>query len=136
MRTVRTSYLPVLLCLLLASASALAGKKEPLQNKHLQSGSFAKLMRETGAGPLQLRFLYEMSGAENYKEFSRALMAAHNLRVNRQLVLYSLHEKKLEEALQDAGITEDRAKAAIRTAKRMLEDADKKADRDRRARRQ
>ena len=100
-------------------------KKKPLTEKELQSGAFQKLQQVTGAGILDLRMLYETSGAEDFKEFSRALLVARNVRLDPQLILRALYEKSLEEILQEFGMPGSQAKKAIKIAKEQLEDADK-----------
>ena len=106
-------------------AEAVVWKKEPLLEKDIGSATFYTLEQVTGLGILGLRILYETSGAETFEEFARALLTAHNLRLDRQLVLRSLYENDLEETLQELGFTEEQAKEAIRQAKEQLKVAKK-----------
>ena len=95
-------------------------KKEPLTEKDVLSSTFFTLEQITGLGILGLRILYETSGAETFEQFARALLTAHNLRLDRQLVLRSLYENALEKTLQDFGFTQEQAKEAIDQAKQQL----------------
>ena len=106
-------------------AEAVVWKKEPLLEKDIGSATFYTLEQVTGLGILGLRILYETSGAETFEEFARALLTAHNLRLDRQLVLRSLYENDLEETLQELGFTEEQAKEAIHQAKEQLKVAKK-----------
>ena len=74
----------------------------------------------TGLGILELRILYETSGAETFEAFARALLTAHNLCLDRQLVLRSLYENELEKILQEFGFTQEQVKEAIDQAKQQL----------------
>jgi hypothetical protein len=78
------------------------------------------LEQVTGLGVLGLRILYETSGAETFKQFAHALLAAHNLRLDRNLVLRSLYQSDLEKILQEFGFTEKQAEKAIDQAKKQL----------------
>ena len=69
-------------------------KKEHLTEKDIMSPTFYTLEQVTGMGILGLRILYETSGAETFEEFAQALLTAQNLRLDRQLVLRSLYEKR------------------------------------------
>ena len=95
-------------------------KKEHLTEKDVLSSTFYTLEQITGLGILGLRILYETSGAETFEQFARALLTAHNLRLDRQLVLRSLYENALEKTLQDFGFTQEQAKEAIDQAKQQL----------------
>ncbi len=97
-------------------------KKEPLTEKDIVSATFYTLQQATGLGILGLLIMYETSGAETFEEFARALLTAHNLRLDRQLVLRSLYENDLEETIQEFGFTEEQAKEAIKQAKQQLKD--------------
>ncbi len=101
-------------------AEAAVWEKEPLSEKDIGSATFYTLEQITGLGILGLRILYEMSGAETFEEFARALLTAHNLRLDRQLVLRSLYASDLEETLQEFGFTKEQAKEAIHQAKEQL----------------
>ncbi len=95
-------------------------KKEPLTDKDIMSSTFYTLEQVTGMGILGLRILYETSGAETFKQFAQALLTAHNLRLDRNLVLRSLYQNDLEEILQEFGFTEKQAEKAIDQAKQQL----------------
>ena len=95
-------------------------KKEHLTEKDVLSSTFYALEQITGLGILGLRILYETSGAATFEEFARALLTAHNLRLDRQLVLRSLYENALEKTLQEFGFTQEQAKEAIDQAKQQL----------------
>ncbi len=95
-------------------------KKEHLTEKDVLSSTIYTLEQITGLGILGLRILYETSGAETFEQFARALLTAHNLRLDRQLVLRSLYENALEKTLQDFGFTQEQAKEAINQAKQQL----------------
>ncbi len=95
-------------------------KKEPLTEKDVLSSTFYTLEQITGLGILGVRILYETSGAETFEEFARALLTAHNLRLDRQLVLRSLYENELEKTLQEFGFTQEQVKEAIDQAKQQL----------------
>ena len=101
-------------------AEAAALKKEPLTEKDIMSSTFYTLEQVTGMGILGLRILYETSGAETFKQFAQALLAAHNLRLDRNLVLRSLYQTDLEQTLQQFGFTEKQAEKAIDQAKKQL----------------
>lgn len=100
-------------------------KKEPLTEKDITSATFYRLQQVTGLGILGLRILYETSGAESFEEFAHALLTAHNLRLDRQIVLRSLYENDLEETIQAFGYTEEQAEEAIKKAKEELKVAEK-----------
>ncbi len=104
-------------------------KKEPLTEKDVLSSAFYTLEQMTGLGILGLRILYETSGAETFKEFARALLAAHNLRLDRQLVLRSLYGNDLKQIIQEFGFTEEQAKEAIDRAKEQLKIAQEQWER-------
>jgi len=91
-------------------------KKEPLTEKDIVSSTFFTLEQLTGLGILGLRILYEVSGADTFEEFAHALLTAHNLRLDRQLVLRSLYESDLKEVIQAFGYTEKQATEAIHQA--------------------
>lgn len=95
-------------------------EKDPLTEKEILSSTFYTLEQVTGLGVLGLRILYETSGAESFKEFAYALLTAHNLRLDRNLVLRSLYQNDLEETLQEFGFTEEQAEKAIDQAKEQL----------------
>ncbi len=95
-------------------------KKEPLTENDIMSSTFFTLEQVTGMGILGLRILYETSGAETFKLFAQALLTAHNLRLDRNLVLRSLYQNDLEEILQEFGFTEKQAEKAIDQAKQQL----------------
>lgn len=95
-------------------------KKEPLTDKDVVSSTFFTLEQLTGLGILGVRILYEVSGAETFEEFAHALLTAHILRLDRQLVLRALYESDLKEIIQAFGYTEDQAKEAIHQAKEQL----------------
>jgi hypothetical protein len=101
-------------------AEAVVLKKEPLTEKDVLSSTFYTLEQVTGLGVLGLRILYETSGAETFKQFAHALLAAHNLRLDRNLVLRSLYQSDLEKILQEFGFTEKQAEKAIDQAKKQL----------------
>ncbi len=101
-------------------AEAVVWKKEHLTEKDIGSATFYTLEQITGLGILGLRILYETSGAETFEEFARALLIAHNWRLDRQLVLRSLYENELKKTLQEFGFTEEQAKEAIDQAKEQL----------------
>ena len=88
-------------------------KKEPLTDKDVVSSTFFTLEQLTGLGILGVRILYEVSGAETFEEFAHALLTAHILRLDRQLVLRALYESDLKEIIQAFGYTENQAKEAI-----------------------
>jgi hypothetical protein len=94
-------------------AEAVVLKKEPLTEKDVLSSTFYTLEQVTGLGVLGLRILYETSGAETFKLFAQALLTAHNLRLDRNIVLRSLYQNDLEEILQEFGFTEEQAEKAI-----------------------
>ncbi len=94
--------------------------KEPLTEKDIMSSTFHTLEQVTGMGVLGLRILYETSGAETFKLFAQALLTAHNLRLDRNLVLRSLYQNDLEKILQEFGFTEKQAEKAIDQAKQQL----------------
>ena len=104
-------------------AEAVVLKKEFLTEKDIMSSTFYTLEQVTGLGILGLRILYETSGAETFEEFARALLTAHNLRLDRQLVLRSLYKNDLEETLQEFGFTQEQAKKAIDQARQQLKAA-------------
>ena len=104
----------------LPGAEAVVLKKEPLTEQDVMSSTFYTLEQVTGLGILGLRILYETSGAETFKQFAHALLAAHNLRLDRSLVLRSLYQNDLEKTLQEFGLTEDQAEKAIDQAKKQL----------------
>ncbi len=95
-------------------------KKEHLTEKDIVSSTFFTLEQLTGLGILGIRILYEVSGADTFEEFAHALLTAHNLRLDRQLVLRSLYESDLTEVIQAFGYTEKQAKEAIHQAKEQL----------------
>ncbi len=95
-------------------------KKNHLTEKDIMSATFYTLEQVTGMGILELRILYETSGAETFEEFAQALLTAQHLRLDRQLVLRSLYENDLEETIQEFGFTEEQAKEAINQAKEQL----------------
>lgn len=95
-------------------------KKEHLTEKDIVSSTFFTLEQLTGLGILGIRILYEVSGADTFEEFAHALLTAHNLRLDRQLVLRSLYESDLKEVIQAFGYTEKQAKEAIHQAKEQL----------------
>jgi len=103
-----------------SEAEAVVLKKEPLTEKDIRSAAFYTLEQLTGLGILGLRILYETSGAETFEEFTHALLTAHNLRLDRRLVLRSLYENELKKTLQEFGFTEEQAKEAIDQAKEQL----------------
>ena len=98
-------------------------KKEPLTDKDVVSSTFFTLEQLTGLGILGVRILYEVSGAETFEEFAHALLTAHILRLDRQLVLRALYESDLKEIIQAFGYTENQAKEAIHQAKEQLKAA-------------
>ena len=100
-------------------------KKEPLTDKDVVSSTFFTLEQLTGLGILGVRILYEVSGAETFEEFAHALLTAHILRLDRQLVLRALYESDLKEIIQAFGYTEKQAKEAIHQAKEQLKVAKK-----------
>ncbi len=104
-------------------AEAVVLKKEPLTEKDIRSAAFYTFEQLTGLGILGLRILYETSGARTFEEFTHALLTAHNLRLDRQLVLRSLYENELKKTLQEFGFTEEQAKKAIDQAKKQLKAA-------------
>ncbi len=101
-------------------AEAVVLKKEPLTEKDVLSSTFYTLEQVTGLGVLGLRILYETSGAETFKLFAQALLTAHNLRLDRNIVLRSLYQSDLEKILQEFGFTEEQAEKAIDQAKKQL----------------
>jgi len=101
-----------------------ANEKAPLTEEDILSGTFHALEQMTGLGILGLRILYETSGAQNFKEFAQALLTAHNLRLDHQLVLRGLYASSLEKILQDFGLTSEQIKKAIDLTKRQLKSAD------------
>ena len=106
-------------------AEAAVLKKEPLTDKDVLSSTFYTLEQVTGLGILGLRILYETSGAETFKQFAHALLTAHNLRLDRNIVLRSLYQSDLEKILQEFGFTEKQAEKAIDQAKKQLKIAKK-----------
>ncbi len=101
-------------------AEAAVLKKEHLTEKDVLSSTFYTLEQVTGLGVLGLRILYETSGAETFKQFAHALLTAHNLRLDRNLILRSLYQSDLEKILQEFGFTEKQAEKAIDQAKQQL----------------
>jgi len=112
-----------------AHPEAVVLKKEPLTEKDVLSSAFYTLEQMTGLGILGLRILYETSGAETFEEFARALLTAHNLRLDRQLVLRSLYGNDLKQIIQEFGFTEEQAKEAIDRAKEQLKIAQEQWER-------
>ena len=94
--------------------------KEPLTDQDIMSSTFYTLEQVTGMGVLALRILYETSGAETFKQFAQALLTAHILRLDRNLVLRALYQSDLEEILQEFGLTEKQAEKAIDQAKQQF----------------
>ena len=101
-------------------AEAVVLKKEPLTERDIMSAAFYTLEQLTGLGILGLRILYGTSGAETFEEFAHALLTAHILRLDRQLVLRSLYQNDLEKTIQEFGFTKEQAKEAIHQAKEQL----------------
>ena len=101
-----------------------ASEKAPLTEENILSGTFFTLEQMTGLGILGLRILYETSGAQSFQEFAQALLTAHNLRLDHQLVLRGLYASSLEKILQDFGLTSEQIKKAIELTKRQLKTAD------------
>lgn len=99
--------------------------QKPLREKELESGAFRLLQQMTGASVLDLRLLYEMSTARNFKDFSRALFAARALQLDHNILLRSIGDRSIEDAIQEFGITRDQAKETVKAAKKELEKADK-----------
>jgi hypothetical protein len=98
-----------------------ADKKKPLTRKDVNSGAFQKIRKISRVGLVEIRMLYETSGAKDFKEFSRAFIVARNLRFDPQIVLRALWEQSLKEVLQDFGLPEDQAKRALKIARDQLE---------------
>ena len=101
-------------------AEAVVLKKEPLTERDIMSAAFYTLEQLTGLGILGLRILYGTSGAETFEEFAQALLTAHILSLDRQLVLRSLYQNDLEKTIQEFGFTKEQAKEAIHQAKEQL----------------
>jgi len=79
----------------------------------------------TGASVMDLRLSYEMSAAKDFKDFSRALFAARALQVDHNILLRSIGDRSIEDAIQEFGFTEKQAKETIKAAKKELKQADK-----------
>ena len=107
------------------SLASVADEKKPLTEKELASGAFRHLTQMTGATTIDLRMLYEVSGAKDFEEFSRTLYVARILRLDHGLLLRSLHSQSLERSLYEFGIDEKQVEEAIETAKKALKEADK-----------
>ncbi len=126
----RRKLLPLLMIIFLLGVSQVAAArpgpeavvltKEPLTDQDIMSSTFYTMEQVTGMGVLALRILYETSGAETFKQFAQALLTAHILRLDRNLVLRALYQSDLEEILQEFGLTEKQAEKAIDQAKQQL----------------
>lgn len=101
--------------------------QQPLKDSQISSGSFKMLSGKTGKSADELKAMYAASGAKNYGQFVSAVVVSKNLGLDTQQVLDGLKTKSLGQTLQDMGVAEDQAKAAMKKA-----DAEAKAAKNKR----
>jgi hypothetical protein len=76
------------------------------------------LERKTGMTSEQLQALYASSGARNLGDFVSGVVVSKNLNLDTNQVLAGLKTKSLGQTLKDLGVPSEKAKEAIKQAKR------------------
>jgi hypothetical protein len=101
-------------------------KKQALQPFHLTSGRMRLLQQQTGLSVTEINQMYEHSGAKNFGQFTCAVLASQQLKLDRAAVLQGLYNNNLRETLKRLGVESDQARDVILDALHQIIDSEKK----------
>ena len=101
-------------------------QQQPMTQKQMNSGSFQMLQQMSGMSGEQLQQMYTHSGAQDFKQFASAMVAANNLHLDMREVMKGLKTMNLTQTLKSMGVPGPDAKAEVKKAQQQVKQADKK----------